>query len=129
MVFLYSRPGQRVLVNSRGDMIVRPSWVEASLQRLPGGTFTTYRIRGSGWLKHGPQLHDNLLVMVPCATIVSAVLAAEHHAELHGLQRDPVGPSNALFLQACIAFGAVVATIVITQHQQQSDLYIPAVIR
>ena len=37
MVFLYSRPGQRVLVNSRGDMIVRPSWVEASLQRLPGG--------------------------------------------------------------------------------------------
>ncbi|DBA98954.1 TPA: hypothetical protein ACH3X1_014695 [Trebouxia sp. C0004] len=38
MVFLYSRPGQRVLVNSRGDMIVRPSWVEASLQRLPGGS-------------------------------------------------------------------------------------------
>ena len=37
MVFLYSRPGQRVLINSRGDMIVRPSWVEASLQRLPGG--------------------------------------------------------------------------------------------
>ncbi len=41
MVFLYSRPGQRVLVNSRGDMIVRPSWVEASLQRLPGGTALT----------------------------------------------------------------------------------------
>ena len=38
MVFLYSRPGQRVLVNSRGDLIVRPSWIEASLQRLPGGT-------------------------------------------------------------------------------------------
>lgn len=38
MIMLYSRPGQRVLVNSRGDMIVRPSWVEASLQRLPGGT-------------------------------------------------------------------------------------------
>ena len=43
MVFLYSRPGQRVLVNSRGDMIVRPSWVEASLQRLPGGIFTASR--------------------------------------------------------------------------------------
>ncbi|KAL3142108.1 hypothetical protein ABBQ32_004726 [Trebouxia sp. C0010 RCD-2024] len=38
MIMLYSRPGQRVLVNSRGDMIVRPSWVEASLQRLPGGS-------------------------------------------------------------------------------------------
>lgn len=37
MVVLYSRPGHRVLVNSRGDMIVRPSWVEASLQKLPGG--------------------------------------------------------------------------------------------
>lgn len=41
MVFLYSRPGQRVLVNLRGDMIVRPSWVEASLQRLPGGAAST----------------------------------------------------------------------------------------
>lgn len=37
LVFLYSRPGQRVLINGLGDMIVRPSWVEASLRRVAMG--------------------------------------------------------------------------------------------
>jgi hypothetical protein len=32
-LFMYKRPGQRVLINSDGDMIVRPSFVEASVQR------------------------------------------------------------------------------------------------
>jgi hypothetical protein len=32
-LFMYKRPGQRVLINSDGDMIVRPSYVESSVQK------------------------------------------------------------------------------------------------
>ncbi|BDA50387.1 probable lipase at C-terminar half [Coccomyxa sp. Obi] len=32
---LYKRPGQRVLINDRGDMLVRPSFVELSMQQSP----------------------------------------------------------------------------------------------
>ena len=35
---MYKRPGHRVIINSRGDLIVRPSYAEASVQRVPGGT-------------------------------------------------------------------------------------------
>ncbi|GAB4817729.1 hypothetical protein N2152v2_004775 [Parachlorella kessleri] len=34
---LYKRAGQRVLINRRGDMVVRPSFVEASIRQAPGG--------------------------------------------------------------------------------------------
>ena len=34
---MYKRPGHRVIINSRGDLIVRPSYAEASVQRVPGG--------------------------------------------------------------------------------------------
>ncbi len=61
MVFLYSRPGQRVLVNSRGDMIVRPSWVEASLQRLPGGTASTLCLI----TMHAPHLQASHKAAIP----------------------------------------------------------------
>jgi len=32
-VIMYKRPGQRVLINSDGDMIVRPSFIEAAVQK------------------------------------------------------------------------------------------------
>lgn len=32
---LYKRPGQRVLINDRGDMLVRPSYAELSMQQSP----------------------------------------------------------------------------------------------
>ncbi len=34
---LYKRAGPRVIINKRGDLIVRPSYAEASVQRIPGG--------------------------------------------------------------------------------------------
>ncbi|KAK9807443.1 hypothetical protein WJX73_007832 [Symbiochloris irregularis] len=34
---LFKRGGQRVIINRRGDMIVRPLTIEASLQQVPGG--------------------------------------------------------------------------------------------
>ena len=35
---MYKRPGQRVIINGDGDLIVRPSFIEASVQRQPGGS-------------------------------------------------------------------------------------------
>lgn len=32
-LIMYKRPGQRVLINSSGDMVVRPSFIEASMMR------------------------------------------------------------------------------------------------
>ncbi|KAK9823879.1 hypothetical protein WJX72_006141 [[Myrmecia] bisecta] len=46
---MYKRAGPRVLINPRGDLIVRPSLVEHSLRRMPGGSsvkqhlLTSYR--------------------------------------------------------------------------------------
>ena len=37
---LYKRAGHRVLINARGDLIVRPSFAEASVQRIPGGVIS-----------------------------------------------------------------------------------------
>ena len=34
---LYKRAGPRVIINRRGDLIVRPSYAEANVQRIPGG--------------------------------------------------------------------------------------------
>ena len=35
---MYKRPGHRVVINSDGDLIVRPSFIEASVQRRLGGS-------------------------------------------------------------------------------------------
>jgi hypothetical protein len=32
---LYKRPGQRVVINDRGDIFVRPSYAELSMQQSP----------------------------------------------------------------------------------------------
>lgn len=34
---LYKRAGQRVLVNRLGDLVVRPSYAETAIRRVPGG--------------------------------------------------------------------------------------------
>lgn len=39
---LYKRPGQRVLINDRGDMLVRPSFAELSIQQSPAGSSVTH---------------------------------------------------------------------------------------
>ena len=33
-LMLYKRPGQRVIINTHGDLIVRPGFAEASFQRV-----------------------------------------------------------------------------------------------
>lgn len=37
-MILYKHVGKRVLINARGDLIVRPSYVEYALRRTPGGS-------------------------------------------------------------------------------------------
>jgi len=37
MLFLYKRPGQRVILNAAGHMMVRPTHMEASVQKSVGG--------------------------------------------------------------------------------------------
>lgn len=37
LLFLYKRPGQRVIVDASGRMIVRPSHMEASVQQSAAG--------------------------------------------------------------------------------------------
>ena len=36
---LFKRTGQRVIINHNGDMLVRPSFIEASIHKAPGGAF------------------------------------------------------------------------------------------
>ena len=35
LCFLYKRPGQRVIINRRGDMLVRPTFIELTLNQTP----------------------------------------------------------------------------------------------
>lgn len=37
LLFLYKRPGQRVIVNAAGHVMVRPTHMEASVQKSTGG--------------------------------------------------------------------------------------------
>ena len=37
-LLVFKRGGQRVIINQRGDMLVRPPHIEASLRQVPGGT-------------------------------------------------------------------------------------------
>lgn len=40
---LYKRAGHRVIINARGDLIVRPSFAEANVQRVPGGGIKSFQ--------------------------------------------------------------------------------------
>ena len=44
---LYKRPGKRVIINAHGDLIVRPSAVEASYQRVQCGSRCAALLPGS----------------------------------------------------------------------------------
>lgn len=37
LVFMYKRPGQRVIINAAGHMMVHPTHIEASVQKSTGG--------------------------------------------------------------------------------------------
>ena len=41
---MYKRPGHRVIINGNGDLIVRPMFVEASIQRRPGGSSVSHHL-------------------------------------------------------------------------------------
>ena len=41
---LYKRPGHRVIINADGDLIVRPTFIEASVQRRPGGQSVAHHL-------------------------------------------------------------------------------------
>ena len=41
---LYKRPGHRVIINAGGDLIVRPTFIEASVQRQPAGASVSHHL-------------------------------------------------------------------------------------
>ena len=41
---MYKRPGHRVIINADGDLIVRPSFIEASVQRRPGASSVSHHL-------------------------------------------------------------------------------------
>ena len=41
---MYKRPGHRVIINADGDLIVRPTFIEASVQRRPGGASVSHHL-------------------------------------------------------------------------------------
>lgn len=47
LLVLYKRPGQRVIVNANGDMLVRPSFIEMSLSRTTGAVNIAHHLLGS----------------------------------------------------------------------------------
>ena len=44
LVRMYKRPGHRVIINTDGDLIVRPMFIEASIQRVPGGSSVSHHV-------------------------------------------------------------------------------------
>lgn len=70
---LYKRHGQRVVMNNRGDLIVRPTMFEASMQQA---------IRGGKVAHHGLVPYQEALVSV----VTSQLYTSGRHADgLHGL--------------------------------------------
>jgi hypothetical protein len=41
---MYKRPGHRVIINADGNLIVRPTFTEASIQRRPGGSSVSHHL-------------------------------------------------------------------------------------
>lgn len=82
MWILYKRPGQRALINPSGDLIVRPSYTEVTMQQRPFGTRVAHHLLqsyktsllailkgqlGSKQLVGGVQVHtDHQQCRVPC---------------------------------------------------------------
>ncbi|KAK9804297.1 hypothetical protein WJX72_005360 [[Myrmecia] bisecta] len=43
-LMMYKRPGQRVIINEIGDMLVRPTFLEASMHQVPGGSSVAHHL-------------------------------------------------------------------------------------
>lgn len=70
---LYKRVGQRVIVNSRGDLIVRPSLFELSMLQ---------NVRGGATAHHLTVAYQNALV----AIVTAQLKASSRHSDgLHGI--------------------------------------------
>eukprot|EP00892_Ulva_mutabilis_P005827 jgi/Ulvmu1/3616/UM017_0028.1 len=70
---LYKRAGQRVIVNTRGDLIVRPSHLETSLLQ---------RVRGGNGRHHTTLEYQRSLIAIVAAQLRSC---SRHDDGLHGL--------------------------------------------
>lgn len=67
LIFMYKRPGQRVIVNAAGHMMVRPTHIEASVQKATGGGLYTPLLSA---LKSGPHsswIHHCKHIPLTCA--------------------------------------------------------------
>lgn len=61
LLYLYKRPGQRVIVDAKGRLIVRPTHIEASVQRDTAGSCNVL-CRGVRHVVH-PTACEALFVM------------------------------------------------------------------
>ena len=85
LLFKYKRPGQRVIVNAAGHMMVRPTHIEASAQKTVGGVCVTAHEPGMTGLSKSHASHASHLSLrgplkvyafapgVPCASTLAAV--------------------------------------------------------
>lgn len=69
---LCKRAGHRVIINSRGDLIVRPVFAEANVTRVPGGE--TYHITKQRFTTLFSSTCAAALLMLPNAMMKQATL-------------------------------------------------------
>lgn len=62
-LFLYKRPGHRVILNGVGQMMVSPSSIEASLHQSPGGTLKLVNITGHISSLMSVHFHSFLIIV------------------------------------------------------------------
>ena len=92
---MYKRHGHRVIVNSRGDMVVRPSMFELSMQQA---------MRGGAVAHHSTVAYQEALVSI----VTSQLSTSGRHADgLHGLLGLLKGVPQVLFLNA-VVWGSLV---------------------
>lgn len=72
---LYKRPGQRVLINVRGDMLVRPSFAELSIQQTPVGS-SVYHVRTLSYVTRALVFYIGLRLVAPSIADVPGILVA-----------------------------------------------------
>ena len=60
MLFMYKRPGQRVNLNAAGHMMVRPTHMEASVQKSMGGKYSFHCRLGSTTFDRVKQVPVNV---------------------------------------------------------------------
>ena len=73
MLFMYKRPGQRVILNARGHMMVCPTHMEASVQKTTAGL---------------PCLHSPLSQATATATLPATLTQAALQTTLLAMQQS-----------------------------------------